>query len=811
MIDFRLWLVLTLSALATLLPAQDLFELGGITISGCEYTDPQSVQKLTGLRIGQRLLYPEQVNQAVAKLSRQKLFKDVTASELRRTGTVLFLEFEVEEYPRLENWSVSGLTNWQKHKLTSMLTKHLQTGITWSPNREQQLRTALQTYWQEAGRASAKVDLSWQNNGHLNLMLQPGPKYRINEVQFTDQGVWPKRRLHRVLSSSSTKRWWKSSVYNPVQLEADRKALEALFQEAGYLDAKVKVTPHLNDTKAKVKVNFNINPGARYTYGPIRFSGNVLFPDALLLGILDIQPGTPFHLARLEEKLYHSPDGRDISGLYLDNGFLFMKLEPVQEWLGQQQIGLHIRITEGRKVRVGKVAVEGNERTHEAVIRRELATRPGTIFSRAAILESQRRLMSMGYFNPEAMGVNTKVTPKAGTVDVTYEVEEKRGDKWELSANWDPQSNRLVGTVGLQFQNFSFRNLIRGGAWDPIPSGEGQQLSLRLQSTGARYQGINFSFSEPWLGGKKPNLFSVAGYHQRYTNGLAASDACFGSLSISGGSLTLGKRIRIGGLPVAFSTELSYQHIHLNQYQEISLDDGSTVSEGRFNNLYLKPQLTYSNANDRFFPTQGWMAEASAQFTLPYQQMGLGGSPDARYLWLSYHKWQLKLQGFQKIGSKLVLMGGLKMGAITGYDGTTPPFERFELGGNGIGSMQAAFLGNDIISMRGYDEADFPVTESGGGGAFAKVTAELRYPVLNQGGLRGYILGFAEIGNIWSNARQITPFDLRPAAGIGFRLQVPMLGTIGLDYGLGFDRPELQGAHWHTYGRFNFILGFEPE
>ena len=810
--QFRFWLVLIFSAMAFLLPAQELLELGGLSVEGCTYTDPHSVRKLSGLKIGQRLSWPSQVNQALNKLAKQGLFKSLSISELERKGEVIFLSITVEEHPRLESWSIQGLSLKQQRKLEPMLKAHLKRGAPWSSHKEQVLTSALEKYWQQEGRRNTDIQFSWKNTNRLIIQLKPGPRYRIHKLSFQGQQGFSERKLKKQLSSATLLQKWMPPLYNPEVINSDKDALTTLFQEAGFLDTKITFSEQSDEEMAnRVHLTFKINAGQQYTHGPIRFKGNTLFSDDYLLTVLDIKEGDPFNPVKLEEQLHHSTNGKDISGLYLDNGYLFAQVEPDWEWLDGQRIGLNIKITEGKQATIGAVNIEGNERTHETVIRRELVTRPGSPFSRAAILESQRRLMSMGYFNPEALNVDTEVNPNDGTVDLTYEVDEKRGDKWELSASWDPQSNRLIGTVGLHYQNFSIRELIKGGRWDPLPSGDGQLLSFRFQSTGSQYQGVNFNYSEPWLGGKKPNLFTIAGYHQRYTNGLNTSDAGFGSLTISGGSLTLGKRIKIGNLPVAFSIALSYQHIDQNNYQEISLDNGGTISSGRFNNLYLKPQLNYSTLNHAFFPTKGWSAEVSAQFTLPYQMLGITPQSDESFRWLSYHKWRLKTQGVKSLGSKLILAGKLNMGIMGGFDGTTPPFERFELGGNGAGSLQAAFLGNDIIAMRGYGENDFSVTARGGGGAFTKVTAELRYPFLNSGNMGGYLLAFAEAGNVWSSIDKIRPFDLRPTAGIGFRLQLPMIGIIGLDYGIGFDQPGFNSKPWYSNGRLNLILGFEPE
>ena len=430
------------------------------------------------------------------------------------------------------------------------------------------------------------------------------------------------------------------------------------------------------------------------------------------------------------------------------------------------------------------------------------------------VIRSQRELMAMGYFNPEKLGIKTDVDPATGTVALEYEVKETRNEKVELSGGWNPSSKQVVGTLGLTLDNFSVRNLLRHKDWSPLPSGDGQRLSLRLQSTGRQYQAANFSFSEPWLGGKRPNLFTVAGFYQRFTNGESAGADGFASLSVTGGSLQLGTRFRALNRSLAFTLEGSYQNIFLNGYQDIQLDDGSTISSGRFNNLYIKPALTYNTIGDPFFPTRGARITLSAQFTPPFSALGVASAEDSNpYRWLEYHKWRFNAEYYIPLAGKLVLKASAKMGWLGHYNSAigTPPFERFELGGNGISSSQAGFVGNSLIALRGYDEGYLEGSRNGGGAAFSKLTMELRYPFLNTPGARGYLLGFAEAGNVWKQAYQFSPFNLRPAAGLGIRLQLPMFGTVGFDYGIGFDKPELKGQDWTKYGTFNIVLGIEPE
>lgn len=814
----RIMLMLAGISLAFLLPAQNgqTYELGGITVKGTVASDELGIIALTGLRVGDKVEIPgSRISSAIKALWKQGIYEDVQISLARTVGEVAFLEVEVQEAVRLNKWSIKGEKRQVREKIESLLKPHLVKGKSWTPDIKNKIRQIIYGYFQEDGYAYANVEFSenYHSKNHkldLEIKIDRGARQRIHEIQFAGNKRVNNKRLRKQMELKAG--LIKKSKFVASALEQDKEMLLHYYQTEGFKDAAILGDSIWKDEKDRLHLLVNIHEGAPYTIGTINWIGNSIYSTELLQKMLGMEKGDAYNRPLLEERLLFSESGTDISSMYMDRGYLFFQIEPIEKGIEGEVIDLEIRISEGPLASIGEVKIKGNTRTNEHVIRRELETQPGQVFNRSAIIRSQRRLMAMGYFNPESLGVSTEVNPEKGTVDITYEVEETRNEKLELSAGWNPATEQIVGTIGLNLNNFSVKNLLSGKNWSPLPSGDGQTLSMRLQSTGREYQAANFTFSEPWLGGKRPNLFTVAGFYQRYTNGATVGSEDFTSLSVGGGSIQLGTRFRILGRPVAFSTKLNAEHIYLNNYRDILLDDGSTLSSGRFNNIYIQPKLVYATLGDPFFPRRGIKAMLSAQFTPPFTTLGVQDESNS-YRWLEYHKWRFELEGYVPIAKKLVLKGGWKMGWLSAYNAAdgTPPFERFELGGNGMNSEQAGFVGNDVFAMRGYNLSDFDANARGGGSAFAKATVELRYELVSSQSLRAYVLGFAEAGNLWNSGSEINPFDMKPAVGAGLRLQLPMFGTLGFDYGLGFQKPELSGSHWSKYGTFNIILGLEPE
>lgn len=802
------------------------YEIGGVQVVGARHAQPEAIIKLSGLMVGDKIKVPgPSIPGAIKALWKQRLFKDVQIVQTKAIGEVIFLEIRVVEMLRVAKVDIQGVKKMEQEDVRNLVNQQVIKGAIFTENDKINLRSSLWQYFEEKGFYHTKIQIrertdSLQGKLFLTLVVEKGQKAKVTAVHFRGNNRVHSRKLRKVMETKSTRRFLSSARFVHSIFESDKQAIIDYYQSLGYRDMRFANDTVKINQEGDLEICFDIVEGPRYYFRSIEWKGNAIYNTEVLDKVLGIKKGDVYDMALLEQRLRFDLQGRDITSLYMDNGYLFFKVELTEKAIVGDSIDLEINILEGPPAMISKVTISGNEHTHEEVIRRELRTKPGQRFSRADIIRSQREIISLGYFNPETLDIKTEVNPEEGTVDIEYVVEEKRNDKVELSAGWQPGSSgekgSVVGTLGFTLNNFSFRNLLNGQNWNPFPMGDGQVLSLRLQSTGRSYQGYNFSFTEPWLGGKSPNTLSVAGFYQRFTNGYNPETESFESLSVAGGSIRFGSRLKWLNQNLIATSELSFQNINLNGYRGITLEDGTYIDQGIFNNLYLKQTLTYNTIADPFFPRQGLRVSLSGQWTPPYslfREDNPDGTAAGDFHWLEYHKWRFDAEGYLPVAGKLTFKGSLKLGTLGAYNSGlgTPPFERFEMGGNGISSQQAGFVGNDVFALRGYEADYLKGTQNGGGAAFGKITAELRYPVLNMPSARAYILAFAEGGNVWKDTRDFNLFDLKRSVGMGVRIHLPMFGTLGFDYGLGFDKPELAGQKWSNYGTFNVILGFEPE
>jgi outer membrane protein insertion porin family len=500
---------------------------------------------------------------------------------------------------------------------------------------------------------------------------------------------------------------------------------------------------------------------------------------------------------KLEANLMMNPNGRDVSSLYLDDGYLFFNVEPVEIRVENDSIDLEMRIREGKQATINRVTVVGNTKTSDHVILRELRTKPGQLFSRSDIIRSQRELSQLGYFNPETMGVNPKPNPSDGTVDIEYTVEERPSDQVELSGGWG--NGQIVGTIGVSFNNFSGRNMFKKGAWKPLPSGDGQKLSVRAQSNGLYFQSYNASFTEPWFGGKKPNSLSFSVYHSVQSNGQPVGSEGRSSIMITGATIGLGRRLKFPDDYFILQNEINYQNYQLTNYTLTG-----SFNNGSSNTFSIGTTLSRNSIGDPIFPTYGSIISLSCELTPPFSLFRSGidfknAEPAVKYQWIEYHKWKLDMKWFVSLAKNLVIMTKGQYGFLGLYnrDIGISPFERFFLGGDGLSGF--GLDGREIIALRGYDNNSLSAT--GGSTIFSKYTMELRYRISANPQATIFVLGFAEAGNAWNKFREFQPFVLKKSAGVGVRLFLPMFGLLGLDYGWRFDdvagRPDMAPSQFH--------------
>ena len=816
------------------------YEIGGVTVVGADFTDPNALISISGFRVGDRIRLPGgDIPRAMKALWKLRLFTDVSIVKEKTVGDVVFLQIRVQERPRLTKFNYVGAKKSFHDDLNDAVDRFLTKGGIVTENVKTNAATAIEQYYIEKGFLDAEVTVTEQedpariNAVQLTFNVEPNDRVKIYDITFAGNEAVPDKKLRKLMKETRRKRKiFASSKYIRSEYENDKDAIINYYNTVGFRDARITGDSLYRNEKGDLVIDIDINEGNQYYFRDIAWKGNSIYDAETLSNVLGIESGEIYNQELLETRLQFSQDGRDVSTLYMDNGYLFFSVDPVEVSVDNDSIDLEIRIYEGPQATIENVTIAGNDRTHEHVVRRELRTRPGEKFSRSDIIRSQREIINLGYFNPESLGVNTPVNPQRGTVDIEYTVEEKPSDQLELSAGWGGFAGRggVIGTLGVSFNNFSMRNIFNREAWRPLPQGDGQRLSLRAQTNGQFFQSYNASFTEPWLGGKKPNAFTIGGFLTK----LDYRDFGQGQFNILGLNASLGTRLRWPDDNFISTTTLSFQDLNLGAGSGglgrgliFVTDNAETLTNGDFNNFSISQTIARSSISNPLFPTEGSKVSLTISLTPPYSL--LSGKTDEqiseqslneRYKNVEYHKWRFDAEWYTTLVGKLVLKAQAKIGLIGAYNDAlgVSPFERFQLGGDGLNNQQFNFYaGTDIISMRGYEIEDLPNNQQFVNGrlqatptpVFDKFTVELRYPVSLNPNSTIYGLVFAQGGNSWRNIRDFNPFDVRRSVGAGVRVFLPMFGMLGFDWGLGFDKEN--ASTLSEFANFNIVLGFEPE
>lgn len=799
--------------------APETYEIGGIRVSGNENSEPAALLTVAGLRIGDRIRMPgPETTKALKNLIRLGLFSDVQIIREKSIGDIAFLEIAVKEQSRLSGHGFRGVPkSSMRDDLNTALAGILIPGTILSDNKQAEALDAIQKYYLEKGFANAGIVVlkepgKAENTLRVVFEINQGKKVKVQDIAISGNAQVKTGKLLKLLPTKAKRMFWKSSKFLPAEWADGKNALLQYYRTRGFLDAKITADTAFRNAAGDWELRLRLEEGQRYYFGNIAWSGNSKYDDKQLTQLLGIKSGEVYNAEKLEQRLHFSQTGDDLSSLYMDDGYLFFQISPDISDIRGDTVDLEIRLNEGPIAIVDKVIIKGNERTKEHVIRRELFTKPGEQFSRANVIRSQRQIASLGYFNPEKISINPVVNPEHGTVDVEYTVEESNsGQQLELSAGWGGSGVGLTGTLGVTLNNFSLKGLLDRSTWNPLPSGDGQSLSFRVQSSGASYQSYNMSFTEPWLGGKRPDMLTFASFFTRYTNGTASNSEGFRLFSIMGGTVSLGSRLTFPDDNFVSSTALNFQQYQLENWSTglFRTDDGVTVTDGKFYNFNLRQTIARNTINQPIFPTHGSKVSLSVALTPPYSLF----SKEANSKLIEYHKWRFDAEFYTPITKKLVLKTSAKIGYLGSYDRSrgTSPFERFQLGGDAMSNSNGGYTGTDLITLRGYDIADLENNLINGQNVatpiFNKFTVELRYPLSLNPSATIYALAFAEAGNSYRNAKSYNPFDLKRSVGLGLRAHLPMFGTLGFDYGLGFDKTGAKTLS--GMGRFNVILGVE--
>jgi len=830
------------------------YTIGGITVSGAQYLNSSVLISLSGLQVGNKIDIPgERIRSAMDKLWQQGLFEDVKIVATSVQGDQIFLELRLTERPRLSKFTFSGIRKGEGDDLKDKIK--ISKGDVVTDNLLTRAKNTILKHYIGKGYFDATVtitqikDTNLLNNVALDFNIQKGGKVKIDKINIIGNKEVSEMTLKAALKKTKEKGTYralytlqesffgffghlftgdlknyrsyvkdvadknfkprfKASKFIEKDYDEDKTLLVGKFYENGYRDATLIKDSVYKSGHNAINIDLRVYEGHKYYYRNISFVGNTKFTATELGLLLGIRKGDVYNQEQLDASLQFNPNGIDLMSLFVDDGYLTCTIEPIEVNAENDSIDLQIRIREGKQMNVNKVSVAGNTRTNDHVIIRELYSRPGQLFSRSDILRSRTSLTQLKYFDQEKIDIQTpNIDPTNGTVDVAYKVEETSSDQLELSGGWG--YGRLIGTLGVSFNNFSARNFFQKGAWKPIPSGDGQKLSLRLQSYGKGYLSASASFTEPWLGGKKPNQLSVSTFISAFNNGVSKENSAYYAYNITGVSFTFSRRLNWPDNYFNLSQSINLQHYNLDNYVLFGKQ-----SNGLYQSYSYTVALGRYSTDAQIFPRAGSEFNVSLEVTPPYSLIApdkfAAKSQEDKYRLIEFHQWKISGAFYQQIVGDLVLMARFKAGFLGKYssDIEVTPFNRYFMGGDGM-SGYSAIDGRQLIGFRGYtNESMTPyagiTSKPPGGTVYNKSTLELRYPLSLNPNSTIYGLVFVEAGNDWANFKDFEPFSPKRSAGIGVRVFLPMFGLLGLDWGYGFD--DIPGMPNANKGQFHFSM-----
>jgi outer membrane protein insertion porin family len=842
------------------------YELGGYTVSGTKYLDQDILKTYTGLVVGQKITIPgDEISKAISALWKQGLFANIQVKITNIVGSTAFLDIQLTERPRLGKWTYRGIGKGDGEDLNKKI--QLIKGKVFTENLKTNSIQSIKDYYFEKGYTAVDVkcfenkDSLTRNTINLLYIISKGHKVKIEDIYFVGNNNVSSSKLKRLMKDTKERarlrpltksdlvaishfspikfsngiyrltlpklreEMWNrfrlnifaASKYRKEDFEGDKQKIIEHYNSKGFRDAEFISDTSYKNEKNNLVLLVKINEGKKYYYRNIYWKGNTKYSDKELASVLGIKRGDVYNRSELDSRLNMNQNSTDVSSLYMDDGYLFFQITPSEIAVENDSIDMEVRIYEGKQATINKVIIKGNEKTNENVIRRELRTIPGQKFSRSDIVRSNREIATLGYFNQEKIGITPIPHPEDGTVDIEYTVEEKSTDQIELQAGYGGAYTGLIGTLGFNFTNFSTRNFRKASAWTPLPSGDGQKLGLRIQSTGTLYQSGSLSFTEPWLGGKKPNSLSVALFGTKYNTTVSNVK---GSQLTVGVSASIGKRLRFPDDYFTWINGINIERYYLTNQSTAYIP----ISNGVANNFNFEQTIARSSINQPLYPQSGSKVALSLKVTPPYSLFnGLDYntiSDAQRYQFVEYHRWRITSEWFTPLekSKKLVLRTAAKFGFLGSYSSKTgsSPFERFQVGGDGITGYRQ--YGLEIVALRGYDV----FTSTRNAALFNKFTMELRYPISLNPSSTIYAQAFVEGANAWTSFSNYDPFKINRSAGLGLRVFLPMFGLLGVDYGIRFDNYYDSSGNLHPgitnkgtkladAGKFNIILGFEPE
>ena len=835
-INYLLILLVTLFSLNSL--AQETSYIKGneyilkdVSVSGLKNFNEQTVITYTGLKEGQKIRIPgEQISAIISKLWKLDLFSDINFYLINVQDGEASIQIDIKELPTLSEFKITGL---KKSKIETIVSEtELKKGKKITENFIKTTKNYIVNKYKKDGFLNTKVsinilpDSSEVNFSKMLIKVDLGERVKINQINFTGNEITKSSKLKKKMKKTKTKlfgRFWKKSKFIEKEYKEDLKSILDFYKEKGYRDARI-ITDSVITDKNKITINIDLQEGNKYYFGDISFLGNSVYSDAQLSRALGLFKGDTYNGVLLKKRISDNtkPDGEDLSNLYQNNGYLFSNINPVEVSVENDTINFEIRVVEGKPAYFNKITVVGNTRTNDHVIYRELRTKPGNIYSKSQIVRTVRELGQMGFFDPEQISPDFKnVDPNAGTVDIEYGLVEKGASQVELQGGYG--GGGFIGTLGLSFNNFSVRGLKDKSAYKPLPMGDGQALSLRLQAN-RFYNTASFSFSEPWLGGRQPVSFSTSisrtkQYRYDYFTGQANKNQFF---EITGAQIGLAKKLRVPDDYFQLSQSIGYQYYNLSNYYTGLF----TFGDGKSNNIFYQVILARDNTFvNPVFPLGGSQFAISAKLSLPYslfnnidyddlenqaEYQNEDGDPDQakidqeKFKWLEFYKVKFNGTWYTRLVDKFVLKTHAEFGFLGAYNNKRGiiPFDRFYLGGDGM--SQYAMDGRETVALRGYTNQS--LSSQDGSTIYNKFSLELRYPITLKPSASIFALTFLESGNGYDSFREFNPFNAKRSAGLGIRIFMPAFGLLGIDFGYGFDSQfagDLNAHGWETH----FVIG----
>ena len=792
---------------------QKLYHIRKVNIHGVKYLNHDILRSSSGLIPGDSIYLPSSyIGNAISRLWSQRFFSDVQVGATI-DGDSLDLEVFLQERPRVNYWRFEGIPKSKQKDLMEKLK--LKRGTELSDYVIDKNRKLIRDYFSEKGFRNTEVDVRIDNDSMLKqavnvtFLIDRKHKVKIGKITFSGNEQFSDRRLRKTFKKTHQKsiNIFRGAKLNENDYEDDKELLIDFYNSKGYRNANILSDSVFPINDRRLGIHIDLSEGDKYYIRNISWVGNSIYETSALEEMFGVSKGDTYDKKSMYKRLgigkEANPDDASILSGYQNAGYLMSQIEPSEIVVGRDSIALELKIYEGKQFTINNVGISGNNRVDDEVIRREIYTRPGELYDRSMLMQTMRILSSMGHFNAEAILPDIKPVSNE-LVNINWALEESASDQFNIAGGWG--SGTFVGSVSINLNNLSIRNFFKKGAWRPYPMGQNQRLSISAQTNGTYYKAFALSFTDPWLGGKKPNSFTVSAHFSEENNAYYVwqkSSKYFRSYGLAAG---LGKRLSWPDPYFTLYAEASYERYTLKDWDYFVMRNGSA------NLLSLKLVFGRNSVDQPIYPRRGSDFSVSVQLTPPYslwdgkdysdQTM----SDSERFKWIEFHKWQLKAQWFAPLtrNANLVLMARAEMGYLGSYNRhKVSPFERFEVGGDGMTGYN--IYGIDVISMRGYDDGALDPVGENYAVAYNKYTLELRYPVILKPSSQIYVLGFLEGGNGFASWRQFSPFKIKRSAGFGVRLYLPIVGMLGIDWGYGFD--PAAGHTKRNGSQFHFVMG----